>query len=498
MSPTISDPPPLRLGEWAAVFALAIGMVAAAWLVYCLLDVVLLGFVGVTVAAALQPWHTKLCQVGVPRGLAVILIYLFFALALAGVGILVVPVLIEEIGTSLATLPEKYAALLASLRDSHSQMLRLFGQRLPPFERLPSSVTVGAAESVRGIFGLTTGILAVLTWAVTVLAVAIYWTLDVPRVERLVLSMLPVARRSQALGAWREIESKLGAYLRAQSITMLIIGAASGVGYVLIGLPNPLALAVLAGLLEGLPLIGPFLAAVPGVLAALSLGLPAVLLTLGWSTVVQIIESNVVVPRMMTHAVGVSPLVSLVAIVAFGSVYGILGVFLAVPFAAVLQVLLDRFVLDVAPEPQMADPAAAAGLRSRVRALRQRVRYRLRGRGVRMGIDPETPEHVMDDVDQQLEEAVERIDAMIRLAQQLGRASNASERRQMLATIQAAVRDLERAVSRVDAVAPGDDAAVGPGRPETLSRVTEEAKEAIEGAEVAIQSTGDAPRSRIN
>src|SRR5262249_49801375 len=159
-----------------------IGMVAAAWLVYCLLDVVLLGFVGVTVAAALQPWHTKLCQVGVPRGLAVILIYLFFALALAGVGILVVPVLIAAHRTSLATLPEKYAALLASLRDSHSQMLRLFGQRLPPFERLPSSVTVGAAESVRGIFGLTTGILAVLTWAVTVLAVAIYWTLDVPRV----------------------------------------------------------------------------------------------------------------------------------------------------------------------------------------------------------------------------------------------------------------------------------------------------------------------------
>jgi len=477
---------PLRLREWAAIFALGLTMVAGAWLLYQLLDVVLLVFLGVTLAAALQPWHTRLCSLGVPRGLAVLLIYLLFVLLLVGLAVLAVPALLDELGQLLATVPEKYGALLGWLRDSDSRMLRLLGQRLPPFESLPSTVTVVTPESVRGIFGLTTGVLALLTWVVTVLAVAFYWTLDVPRLERLVLSLLPVGRRTQALGAWREIESKLGAYLRAQGIAMVIVGVASGLGYVLIGLPNPLALAVLAGLFEGVPLLGPFLAAVPALLAALALGLPAVLLTLGWSTLVQLIESNVLVPRLMSHAVGVSALVSLVAILAFGSTYGILGVFIAVPLAAVVQVVLDRFVLDAGPESG-ADPAALDRLRSRALGLRQRMRLRLRGRSVRMGIDPETPEHVVDAVDQQLEEAVERIAGMIRVAQRAGRATDGAERARMLAAMQGALQRLENAVARVDAVAGGQgDDEPGSLPPDELARATAQAEQAIEGVAAVV------------
>src|SRR4029453_5790322 len=80
---------PVRLGEWAKGFALAIAMIAGAWLLYEMLDAVLLVFLGIILAAALQPWHTQLCQVGVPRGFAVLLIYLLFAALLAGIGILV-------------------------------------------------------------------------------------------------------------------------------------------------------------------------------------------------------------------------------------------------------------------------------------------------------------------------------------------------------------------------------------------------------------------------
>jgi predicted PurR-regulated permease PerM len=481
------QPRPLLLREWAAVFALGLSMVAGAWLLYQLLDIVLLVFLGVTLAAALQPWHTRLCALGVPRGLAVLLIYLLFALLLAGLAVLAAPAVIDELGQLLSTVPEKYGALLAVLRDSDSRMLRLVGQRLPPFESLPSTVTVVTAESVRGIFGLTTGALALVTWVVTVLAVAFYWTLDVPRIERLVLSILPVTRRPAMLGAWREIESKLGAYLRAQGIAMLVVGTASGIGYLLIGLPNPLALAVLAGLFEGVPLLGPFLAAVPALLAALALGTPRVLLTLGWSTLVQMVESNVLVPRIMSHAVGVSALVSLVAILALGSTYGVLGVFIAVPLAAVVQVVLDRFVLDAAPESSANDPEALAGLSSRALTLRQRVRLRFRGRTVRMGIDPETPEHVVDAVDQQIEEAVERIATMIRAAQRAGGATDAEERSRMLAALHAALRRIERAVARVDAVeGAGIDRETKPLPLDELASATAQAEKAVEGAEAAV------------
>jgi len=488
---------PLRLGEWARVFAVAIAMVAVAWLLYQLLDVVLLVFLGVTLAAALQPWHSKLCQLGVPRGPAVLLIYLLFALALGGLGLLVVPALADEIGRLVATVPEKYTALLASLRNSDTSLLRLIGQRLPPFEALPATVSPLSAESVRGIFGITSGVFAVLTWAVTVFAIAFYWTLEVPRLERLVVSMLPAPRRPQALGAWREVEAKLGAYFRAQGLAMLAVGIASGIGYLVIGLPNPLALAVLAGLFEGVPLLGPFLAAVPALLASLPLGTSTVLLTMGWALLVQLLESNVLVPRIMSHAVGVSALVSLVAILAFGSIYGILGVFLAVPLAAALQVILDRFVLDAGPEPAEVDAPALAGLRRRARGLRQRVRLRLRERTVRMGIDPETPEHVVDAVDQHLEEALDRIAAAIRIAQRAGRATDATERSQMLGTLQGAVQRLEGAVARVDAIAAATDPDAGDKLPvDELARATAQAEKAVAGVEEALGPVEQPPARR--
>ena len=197
------------------------------------------------------------------------------------------------------------------------------------------------------------------------------------------------------------------------------------------------------------------------------------------------------VPRLMSHAVGVSALVSLIAILAFGSTYGILGVFIAVPLAAVVQVLLDRFVLDVAPEAQATDPAALAGLRTRAVSLRRRMRLRLRGRTVRMGIDPDTPDHVVDAVDQQLEEAVERIATMIRLAQRAGRATDDAERSRMLAAFQSAMQRLESAVARVDAVEDDDDADALPL--DELERATAQAERAVEGVEAVVGTSEEPP-----
>jgi predicted PurR-regulated permease PerM len=480
------DPgPPLRLRHWAAVFALAIGMAAGAWLIYQMIDVVLMIFLGVTLAAALQPWHARLCDLGVPRALAVLLIYLLFALLLAGLGVLVLPALADEIGRLLSTVPEQYASLLRWLRDRPDRVLRILGQRLPPFEALPATMTSSPAESVRGIFGLTSGMLAVLTWVVTVLAVAFYWTLEVPRLERLALSVLPVTRRAQVLGAWREIETKLGGYFRAQGIAMLIVGVASGVGYAVIGLPNPLALGILAGLFEGIPLVGPFLAAIPALLAALGMGLAVIVLTLAWSAVVQLVESNVLVPRLMSQAVGVSELVSLVAILAFGSAYGILGVFLAIPIAAVVHVVLDRLVLAAEPVPPAGEQPALVGLRARAGALRERVRGRLRERSVRMGIDPATPEHVVDAADQELEQAVERIAGMIRAAQRSGRATGGDERTRLLQALQSALHRLEEAVAQVDAAVPSKGTHDHPPLAD-LNRLTAQAARAVEGAEAVL------------
>jgi predicted PurR-regulated permease PerM len=339
-----------------------------------------------------------------------------FSIGLVSIALLVGPALIEQIRTSAAAMPETYATLRLRLQTSAPGPFQLIGHRLPTFERSTDALI---AELSRGVVGITTSVVHLFAYFVTVLAVAFYWTMEVPRFERLTLSLLPVGRRANVLNVWHEIESKLGAYLRAQGLAMLSIGVASAIGYTLIGLPNVLALGFLAGLLEAVPLIGPTLASGPAVIVALPLGLRTVLLVIGFSVVVQVTENNVLIPRIMHRAVGVSALVGIFAVLAFGTLYGLLGVFIAIPMTAVIQVLLESMVVDT--DPAAAEDAALnpwAGLRARIRALRQQERNRLRARGSRMGIDPATADHVADAVDQQIEKAGVQVERIISAAEE--------------------------------------------------------------------------------
>lgn len=234
---------------------------------------------------------------------------------------------------------------------------------------------------------------------------------------------------------------------------MLAIGAASAIGYVLIGLPNVLALAVLAGLLEAVPLIGPVLSAVPAVIVAVPLGLNTVLLVIGFAVILQFIENHILIPRIMHHAIGVSPLVSILAILVFGTLYGILGVLIAIPMTAVIQVLLDSTLINAEPvaEPQGLVSSPWAGLRTRVRALRQQARIRLRARTSRMGIDPGTADHVVDAADQQIEVAVARVEQIISAAEETSPMA-AGERAAIVETLRGATEEIEQAVEHVESI----------------------------------------------
>ncbi|HEV7730720.1 MAG TPA: AI-2E family transporter [Candidatus Binatia bacterium] len=465
--------PQPSLAYAATVIAMAIGMGAAAWVLYQLLDVVLLVFLGVVLASAVQPWHVQLGRVGVPRGLSVLLIYLLFGGALAGVAVLVVPVVSAQIVSFVTTIPEHYTQIVTMVREHPSRVVALIGRRLPPLESLPTALTTMAPESVSGIFGLTTGVLAFFTYAVTVLAIGFYWTLEVPRFERVVASLISVDRRADVLATWHEIEFKLGAFMRGQGIAMLAVGAASGLGYLLIGLPNALTLALLAGLLEAVPMLGPTLAAVPAVLVALPFGTNTVLLVLGWTILVQTLEGYVLIPRIMSRAVGVSALVGLIAVLAMGVLYGIMGVFIAIPLVGVVQVVADRLMFEPLPMAASTDEPLS-GLDARVQALRQRVRRRLRMRDTRMGIDPTEPEHVGDALDQQIETAVDRVAAMLLNLHHPPPGATRQQRAALLAEICPALDALESADQRAEAALESE------GTPAQPASAIEEVTRAIE------------------
>jgi predicted PurR-regulated permease PerM len=479
-----------ELRRTALAAAVIIGMGTLAILLYQLIDVLLMVFVGILIAATLQPWHVKLCGWGVPKAVAVLMIYVAFLTGLASIALLIGPQLVDQVTSFAGEVPKSYSALRANLAASAVAPLRLVGQRLPPFERLTSEMTTIPSGFYRGVIGVTMSAAEMITYTVAVFAIAFYWTMEVGRFERLIVSLMPVEQRLRALNIWHEIESKLGAFVRGQGIAMLAIGLASGIGYALIGLPNPLTLGVLAGLLEAVPLLGPVLAAVPAVLVASPLGLHTALLVVGLAALLQLTENYVLIPRIMDEAVGVSALVNVIAVLAFGTLYGLFGVFLAIPITATVQVLLASLVVDASPLDPTQESAEGTwpSLRRRLGFVRQRLRDRLRSRESRMGIDPDQADHVIDAVDQRIEQAVTHVEESISKAQHASGGMPIERRTGLVERLAAAIAHIEQIV---DLMIPIERAKHGAdkSRPSELSQATGEIGEAVERVEALVATT---------
>jgi predicted PurR-regulated permease PerM len=144
---------------------------------------------------------------------------------------------------------------------------------------------------------------------------------------------------------WCRHITRSAQWLRGQLVAMLAVGALTGLGAALIGLPSALALGLLAGLLEFVPIVGPIFAAIPALLLAATLGWSEVLWTLALFIVIQQIEGNMLMPAIMQKAVELPPAVTLFAVLAFGLLFGPLGVLLATPLAVVLMVLVQHLYL---------------------------------------------------------------------------------------------------------------------------------------------------------
>jgi predicted PurR-regulated permease PerM len=181
-----------------------------------------------------------------------------------------------------------------------------------------------------------------------ILALALYWTLDGPRIIQSFLLVIPQNQRESIGELISAMESKVGFYMVGQAILCTVIGILALIAYMLIGLPNALVLALIAGVLEAVPMIGPLLGAVPAALVALSLGPDKLIWVIVATIIIQQVENSLLVPRIMKKAVGVNPFVTLLALFAFSTLFGLAGALMAIPMAAMIQLALNHFVFKQA------------------------------------------------------------------------------------------------------------------------------------------------------
>jgi len=317
--------------------------------------------------------------------------------------------------------------------------------------------------------GIGMGVLAFLTEALSILVVSIYLTLGQSRLERFWLSLAPAARRPELLAIWREIENRLGGYVRGELLLMTSIGVLSSLGYLVIGLPYPLALGVLAGMVEFVPMVGPTLGAIPAIVVALSISPQAALLVLVYSIGIQMAENNILVPRLMGRSVGVSPVVVILAVFAFGSLLGITGAFLAIPLAAILQVLMDHLVVHAGvsdtEEPGEGSANIVATMREKIRRLRAEGLQRLRTGDGRISLSKGD----RDDVDGRVDHLLSQADQTLTAAAQTSGTDTTEAHTALLAEVDLAINQAgemveeakaEAADERQDGKAPGQPARI--------------------------------------
>lgn len=339
----------VRGGGLALGAALVFIVLQGAWMAR---DVLVLVFVAVLLASALEPVVDAIRGIiAVPRGVVILGVYAVFFALVAVVALIVVPAALVQFSALAAAAPEYFARARASATEVQPPLLSEAATALlDAVEKSLQSAPPKPGEVVEA--GLT--VAQVVGSAVTILAAVFFWLVEHATLQRYALSFLPAERRAGTREAWDDIELRLGQWVRGQLTLMAVMAVATGVLYTVLGLPSPLLLALLAGLAEGIPIVGPLIGAIPALAIAATIR-PELLVAVAIAyIVIQFLESNVLVPIVMKHTVGLSAFLVMTSILAGAAIAGIQGAFLAVPMVAAFEVVLERLQAREVPVTQMA------------------------------------------------------------------------------------------------------------------------------------------------
>jgi predicted PurR-regulated permease PerM len=365
-TPPQPQPWTFRRVLWATLVLILVAL--GFWLLYRFSLVVFILFIAIVMGTVIRPVVNRLHQAGLPRIAGVLVVYLLLLALLIGFVLLLFPLIVEQGTTIVAGLPGDYQDLRVRMVHSPSALIVRLSAFLPealpglePSQQSGQQMRASAEQALGYLVSAATVVFV----ATVILLLAFHWTLDGPRTIQSLLRLVPGAQRESIGELISAMETKAGSFVAGQIILCFIIGVLALIAYLLIGLPNALLLALVAGVMEAVPMIGPLLGAVPAAVIALSLAPSKLVWVIVATLLIQQLENAFLVPRVMGKAVGVNPFVSLLAIFAFGSLLGPAGVLMAIPTAAILQLLLDRFVFH--SSLMEAEPSAGRDHASRLR-----------------------------------------------------------------------------------------------------------------------------------
>lgn len=304
-------------------------------------DILLYLFISFLLAGVMYPFATYAAKHRIPKGLAVVLFYVLTI----GVTGLVFGLLVPAVRTQTLAFFESHGDWASSIGGIES--LRALKD---PFQNAPAIISnlegfqQQLQQTTQVIFSTVGNLFGGVAAIVVVLVLAFYIVVEDSAIKDLFKDMIP--EEYQEFGAqltWRLMD-KLGAWMRGQLLLGLVIGALYFIAFFAVGVPYALLLALLGGLLEFIPYVGPFIAAVPACFLALSISPTRAIVTMGLIIVIQQLENNVIVPKIMQKTVGLNPIVSIVAFMIGAQLFGVVGAIFSIPVATGCSVAMTEIV----------------------------------------------------------------------------------------------------------------------------------------------------------
>lgn len=326
--------------------------VALMWALYLVRSALLLIYVAALVAIGLAPLVASVERLRLrrrrrrrlPRWAAILSIYLAVIGVLVVVGVLVVPPLLTQ--------AREFASDAPAMLQRGQQWLIDRGMLAQPLS-VPQAVEqlpVGSGDVVKTVMDAIWRFVGGVFGVLTILILAFYFLADSDALVRTFIRLFPASERARVSEACSRVTTKVSAWLAGQIFLGLIIGTTAAIGLWLLGVPYFYVLALIAGVGEMIPVVGPLLAAIPAVAVALSVSPATALFVALFFLAQQQVENHVLVPKVMERQVGVSAVVVIVALLVGASLLGIVGAILAVPTAAILQVLFQELVPEAAAD----------------------------------------------------------------------------------------------------------------------------------------------------
>ena len=297
---------------------------------YYIRDILFQILISFVIVSSFKPFIQRMEKHKISRTLSVVIVYILF-LSVVGFSVYILaPSFIYQTGNFVKNIP----AYLSNLGLPQAFKEQILQQFLLQLGQLPGQI----GKATISIFSNVINV-------VTVLIISFYLLLSREKLDNTILKILGVARGEKIILLLGKIEDKIGGWAKAELFLMMIVGSSTYLGLLLLKVPYALPLAIIAGLLEIVPMIGPFIAAVPAIVIGFSTSFFTGIATASLAFLIQQVENYIFVPKIMQKSAGLNPVITLLALSIGFKIQGISGALISIPIVLSLSVLLNEVLL---------------------------------------------------------------------------------------------------------------------------------------------------------